>query len=56
MIQLEQIMFFMLLAVTLISAFITFRHIFMQHHSRAYDNWLFPVTLAMCLQVYENIF
>ena len=52
--NIETVMFYMLVILVALSSIITFRHIVLGIDQKVYDNWLLPVTLAITFQIYEN--
>jgi hypothetical protein len=52
--MLNNILYASLLISCVLAGYITFQHIIAKRHQTCYDSWLFPVLLAMVLQVTEN--
>ncbi len=50
----NNILFISLIISCLLAGYITFKHIVMKHSQTYFDNWLFPVLLAMVFQMIEN--
>lgn len=56
MISIESLTFIVVLIAAILAAIMTFKHLFLNQKLQCYDSWLFPVFLAMLLQMYENMF
>ena len=53
-ITIERVMFGLVIITTILAAIVTVHHLFLKK-MQCYDSWLFPVFLAMFLQMYENV-
>ena len=50
----DNILFISLIISCILAGYVTFKHIILKNPQTCYDNWLFPVLLAMVFQMIEN--